>query len=330
MADLKTTYLGLELDNPIIVGSCGITKSAEGVKRCADAGAGAVVLKSLFEEEIRLYFRETNAAVEKDAAMHPEAYEYLRADLASLYGAQNYVALVRDAAAAVDIPVIASVNCTSSDVWVKFARQIEAAGAAALELNIYVLPTDSAAHSGQVEQAYFDALEAVLAEVNIPVAVKLVPFITNLTAFTAVAQKIGAAGLVLFNRFFHPDINLASVSLEGGLSFSSPQDYRLALRWIALLSGGTDCDLCASGGIHDGESALKLLLAGASAVQMTSSLYLNRLDRIAKSLDTISKWMAEHDYSSISDFRGLLSRDGSDDTQLLERAQYIKAFVGVE
>ena len=268
--------------------------------------------------------------MEKDAAMHPEAYEYLRADLASLYGAQNYVALVRDAAAAVDIPVIASVNCTSSDVWVKFARQIEAAGAAALELNIYVLPTDSAAHSGQVEQAYFDALEAVLAEVNIPVAVKLVPFITNLTAFTAVAQKIGAAGLVLFNRFFHPDINLASVSLEGGLSFSSPQDYRLALRWIALLSGGTDCDLCASGGIHDGESALKLLLAGASAVQMTSSLYLNRLDRIAKSLDTISKWMAEHDYSSISDFRGLLSRDGSDDTQLLERAQYIKAFVGVE
>ena len=330
MPDLKTTYLGLELDNPIIVGSCGITKSAEGVKRCADAGAGGVVLKSLFEEEIRLHFRETNAAVEKDAAMHPEAYEYLRADLASLYGAQNYVALVRDASKAVDIPVIASINCTSADVWVKFASQIEAAGAAALELNIYVLPTDATAHSGQVEQTYFDALEAVLNEVKIPVAVKLVPYITNLTAFTAVADKIGASGLVLFNRFFHPDINLSTVSIEGGLSFSSPQDYRLPLRWIALLAKNTGCDLCASGGIHDGEAALKLLLAGASAVQMTSSLYLNRLDRIEKTLTTISNWMSEHGHSSVADFRGLLSRGESDDTQLLERSQYIKAFVGVE
>ena len=330
MPDLKTTYLGLELDNPIIVGSCGFTKLAERVRRCADAGAGGVVLKSLFEEEIRLHFGEIDDAVEKGAGLHPEAYEYLRADLATHYGAEEYLKLVENASAAVSIPVIASINCTSADAWVKFARQIEAAGAAALELNIYVLPTDPAAHSGQVEQIYFDALEAVLAQVKIPVAVKLVPYLTNLSACTAVMEKIGASGLVLFNRFFHPDINLEEVEIEGGLSFSSPQNYRVPLRWIALLSKATGIDLCAAGGIHDGTAGLKMLLAGASAVQMTSALYLHGLDRIGESLDTISAWMTEHGYESLSEFRGLLSRDSTDDTQLLERAQYIKAFVGVE
>ncbi len=271
MANLKTKYLGLELANPLILGSSGLSKSVDGVKRAAEAGAGAVVLKSLFEEEIRLDIRGTTDAFA--GYPHPEAAGYLDADLAAHYGAETYLRLVEDASKAVDVPVIASVNCVTGTTWTTFAAQLEASGAAAIELNVYALPMDAGQTSEQVESVYLEAVGAVRKQVKIPVALKMVPYLTNLPRLALAAQQSGADGLILFNRFFHPDIDIHVEDLKGGLVLSRPDEYRMALRWLGMLYGRTRSDLCATTGIHDGETVVKMLLAGACAVQVVSAVY---------------------------------------------------------
>jgi dihydroorotate dehydrogenase (fumarate) len=328
MADLKTTFVGLALDNPFIMGSCGLTKSVEGVQRAAEAGAGAVVLKSLFEEEIRLDYAGTTDAFADYP--HPEAAAYLDADIAAHYGPEKYLRLVEEASAAVDVPVIASVNCVSGTTWTTFAEQLESAGAAAIELNIYVVPLDAAQTSQQVEEVYIDAVRSVRARVKIPVIVKTVPYVTNLVRFALGLQDAGANGLVLFNRFFHPDIDLQSEELKGGLVLSRPDEYRAALRWIGVLYGRGRGDLCASTGIHDGETAARLLLSGADAVQVVSAVYAHGRTVFGQMKAELSAWMDDKGYENISDFHGKLSRFRLGDHQAYERAQYIKAFVGAE
>jgi dihydroorotate dehydrogenase (fumarate) len=330
MASLETTYMGLSLKNPIIVGSCGITKNLEGVLSCQEAGAGAVVLKSLFEEEIRAVFSGTEQSLEQMAGGHSEAYGYLEADLAAHYGADRYLTVVEQIADGVEIPVIASINCTRPGSWSSYARKLELAGAAALELNIFVLPTDPSATSESLESSYVIAAKAVVDEVRIPVAVKLVPYLTSPLRLALALQDAGVAGLVLFNRFFHPDIDLDKREFAGGLSLSSPDEFRLPLRWIAQLSGRVEASLCGSTGVHDGATALKMLFAGASAVQMTSALYIHKLGRITEALGFLEQWLDANSPGGIPEVVGQMGRGNQDGSSLLERAQYIKAFVGVE
>ncbi len=328
MADLKTNFVGLLLDNPFIMGSCGLTGSVDGVKRAAEAGAGAIVLKSLFEEEIRLDCAGTQDAFADYP--HPEAAGYFDADIATHYGPEKFLRLVEDASKGVDVPVIASVNCVTGSAWTNFAEQVESAGAAAIELNIYVLPLDAGQTAQQVEDVYLDALRSVRQRVKVPVVVKVVPYITNLVRFALALQDAGANGLVLFNRFFHPDIDLQSEELRGGLTLSRPNDYREALRWIGVLHGRGRGDLCASTGVHDGETAARMLLAGTDAVQVVSAVYAHGRTVFGQMKAELSAWMDDKGYEQISDFRGKLSRFRLGDHQAFERAQYIKAFVGAE
>lgn len=328
MASLKTSYLGLELENPLIVGSCGLTKTPERVRRCAEAGAGAVVLKSLFEEQIRLEYAETEAAIAQD--VHPEALGYLQADIAAQHGPKPYLELIREAAGSVSIPVIASVNCTGSTVWVDFSRQIAAAGAAALELNLYVLPGGPDVVSEDIERMYLDTVAAVKGHVTIPVAVKLAPYLTNAGRVSSQLSAKGADGIVLFNRLFHPDVDIHTQEIRGGISLSHPGDHRRALRWIALLAGRVEADLCASGGVHDATAAIKLLLVGARAMQVVSALYRGGLGVLGTMRAAMVTWMEEKGYEDLEAFRGQLSQAEVRDAEKLERSQYIKALVGVD
>ncbi|MFH1531763.1 MAG: dihydroorotate dehydrogenase-like protein [Pseudomonadota bacterium] len=328
MAELKTRYLGLELDSPLIVGSSGLTKTLAGIQRCADAGAGAVVVKSLFEEQIRTEYEETTASIASYA--HPEALGYLQADVAMEYGPKAYLELLEAAATEVSIPVIASVNCTSPEGWTGFARKIEAAGARALELNVFVLGTDPSRTSEDIEWVYLDAVRKVRAEISIPVAMKLVPYLTNISRMATRAEDAGANGLVLFNRFFHPDIDVDTLEVTGGLSLSGPGEVLLPLRWLALLYGRIGCDLCASTGIHDAVGAAKAILAGATTVQVTSALYRHGVDHLRTIRDGLESWMEQKGFASVDAFRGRLSRFHTEKPELYERAQYIKAFVDAE
>jgi len=328
MADLKTRYLGLDLDSPLVVGSSGLTKTLTGIQRCADAGAGAVVVKSLFEEQIRMEYEETTAAME--AYAHPEAMGYLQADTAMEYGPRVYLELLEAAASKVSIPVIASVNCTSPEGWTGFARKIEAAGAKALELNVFVLGTDPSKTSDDIEWVYLDAVRKVRAEVTIPVAVKLVPYLTNISRMATKVEEAGADGLVLFNRFFHPDVDLDALEVTGGLSLSGPEEHLLPLRWLALLYGRVGCDLSASTGVHDAAGAAKVLLAGATTVQVTSALYRHGVDHLRTIREGLESWMGQKGFATVDAFRGRLSRFHTEKPELYERAQYIKAFVDAE
>ena len=328
MANLKTSYLGLELDNPIIVGSCSLTKTVDQVKEAAEAGAGAVVLKSLFEEQIRLEYAATTEALAND--LHPEALQYLEADIAAQHGPRWYLELIREASKAVSIPVIASVNCTGAATWTEFAQQIAAAGAAALELNLYALPTDPTLPSADIERTYLDTVAEVTQNVKLPVGVKLAPYLTNVGRMASQLTERGANGLVLFNRFFQPDIDVDAESLRGGVILSHKGDHRRTLRWIALLSGRVKADLCASGGVHDGKTVVKQILAGADAVQTVSSLYKNGIGYLTSLRDDLDAWMEEKGYADLDAFRGSCSHAETPDADRLERAQYIQAFVGVE
>lgn len=329
MANLTVKYLGLTLKNPIIIGSCALGKSVDGVKRAEEAGASAIVLKSLFEEEIRHEFEETQKALD-DLHGHPEAYEYARADLASHLGPERYLRLVEQTSAAVKIPVIASINCVSPETWVPYARQVEAGGAKAIELNVYAQPYDPRIASEQIELRYVEALKAVKKEVKVPVAVKLVPQLTNPLKLAFDLSNAGADGLVLFNRLFHPDIDVNTMEFSGGLTLSEPSEYLNSLRWVGMLFGRVSADLCAATGIHDGDTLTKMLLAGANTVQVTSVLYRQKMEVVQQMLARLDSWMTSKGFKDIADFRGKVSRFHASNPEMLARAQYIKAFVHAE
>ncbi len=325
---LATRYLGLKLPSPIVVGSCGLTDSAEGVRACAEAGAGAVVLKSMFEEQIEAEVGQMMAASE-DPNWHPEAAEYI-----SAYGTENavgeYLKLIEKAKAAVSVPVIPSVNCVTPRGWGKFARQVEAAGADALELNIFVPTSDPDSTSADNEATYLRVLAEVNKQVSIPVALKMGYFFSSIAQMMRKLDAGGADGLVLFNRFYAPDIDIDRFQVVAGPALSVPEEMALTLRAVAQLSGKLKCDLAATTGIHDGAAVVKQLLVGATVVQVASSLYRNRIPHITTMLDEVRAWMVAKNYTKLDDFRGKMNKDAWPDGSAYDRVQFMKRTVNAD
>ncbi len=327
MADLNTQVLGLPLRNPVIVSSSGLTGSARGIRQCVEAGAAAVVIKSLFEEQIDL---EVNGHEDKsELSSHPEAAEYIQ-QMGKHLGPSNYLSLIETAKRENGVPIIASVNCITSEWWANYAKQIEKAGADALELNIAIMPHEPGERSTDIEARYVEIVRQVRAEVKIPLAVKIGPYITALPSLVEKLCRAGAQALVLFNRFYQLDIDIDNLTAAPGYQFSTPNEIYLPLRWITLLTGRTDCELIGSTGVHSGREAVKLLLAGAQAVQVCTTLYANGLDRIASICNEIAGWMDVHGFQRLEDFRGLVGKAAQKDRTAFERLQYIKALTGVD
>jgi len=327
MADLSTEYMGLSLRNPLIVASSSLTKSVDGVTKCADAGAGAVVLKSLFEEQIAAQAEDTKEHLWLYG--HTEAFEYV-SKMAMPLGPRDYLKLIEEAKNAVSIPIIASLNCITPRWWTDYAKQVEAVGADGLELNISVMPSDPARTGMEIEKIYVDIVNSLEGVIGIPIAVKIGPYFTSVGRMAAEFSAGGVAALVLFNRFYQIDIDIDKMEITPGIRFSSPDEISLPLRWIALLAGNVDCDLAASTGVHDGAGFVKQLLAGAAAVQVCSALYEHGVEHIGKILEDTATWMQRHGFEKVGDFRGKLSRQVTERPELYERLQYIKLFTGIE
>ena len=321
MADLTTRYMGLALKNPIIIGSCGLTNSTGGIKKLEENGAAAVVLKSIFEEQISMEC----SSMETDRLPHTEESDYIKY-YTRKHNLDEYLKLIKDTKKEVSIPVIASINCVSSSEWTSFAKRIEDSGADALELNMFIMPGDPRQKGEDIEQIYFRVIEAVRKQVSLPLALKISSYFSGLAnmIFNLSVRKIDA--IVLFNRFYRPDINLDTMEIVSDHVFSSPEENFLPLRWIGMTSGEVKCDLAASTGIHDGYQVIKNLLAGAKAVQVASVIYQKDARYINVMLDQINRWMDEHKYSSLQKIIGKLSQDKIKNPVLYERAQFMKYF----
>ncbi|MCU4164920.1 dihydroorotate dehydrogenase-like protein [Carboxylicivirga caseinilyticus] len=324
MANLETKYLGLTLKNPIIVSSSGLTNSVEKIARVVEAGAGAVVLKSLFEEQIN--YEINNAIYKGEGFDYPEAVDYIKG-----YTHDNavgeYIKLIKDAKAKFDVPVIASINCFSADEWVDFAQQIEAAGADALELNVFMVNTDKNSDPSEYENLYYEVINNVSQVVKIPVSIKLGSYFSNLVSVVNKISVSGAKGVVMFNRFYEPDIDIDKMTITSSDVFSTSADIRRTLRWVAIVSGKIEnIDISASTGIHDGEGVIKQILAGAKTVQVCSAVYKNGSSVIADMRSKLESWMDEKGFATIDDFRGKMNYSKIVDPQLYERAQFMKYF----
>jgi dihydroorotate dehydrogenase (fumarate) len=344
MIDLSCKYLGLQLRNPLIVGSSGLTSSIENLKTISRLGAGAVVLKSVFEEQIKF---EADKLIESDGSeikswkdafegivssqeyYYEEAYNYLTG-YAREHTLKQYLALVSEAKKAVDIPVIASINCSSQYDWQYFGKRIQDAGADALELNIYLLPSDFERRGNENEQVYFDIIKEVKKFVTIPVAIKTGYYFSGLARTLLELSETGIAGLTLFNRPYNPDIDIEHLRVDASNMFSTETEYTNTLRWVAILSGRIKCDIAASTGIHNHQTVIKQLLAGADAVQMASVFYKHHFEVLPGIISGLEKWMAQHNFTRISDFRGLLSRKNIKNPASYERVQFLKLFSGIE
>ncbi len=319
---VSTTYMGLRLRNPVIASSSGLTSTLDGVRRCAEAGAGAVVLRSIFEEQIDAQAASASGAG-ASYGYQLEAQEYLER-----YGREGavepYLELIREAKRAVSVPVIASVHCVSSGGWTDFATRAEEAGADALELNVFVLPVDPGQGASENEQIYFDVASAVTRKVGIPVALKIGPYLSGLAQTVIQLSRSGIQGLVLFNRPFPIDFDLETMELAPGVIYSSPAEMHQSLRWISILSGKVFCDLAAATGVHDGAAVVKQLLAGASAVQVCSALYENDVDYLSTMVREVGEWMERKGYDRLAQFRGALAQKHDAHPAAYERVQFMK------
>jgi dihydroorotate dehydrogenase (fumarate) len=327
MKDLSTSYLGLRLKNPIIVGASGLTGTIEKITELADNNAGAIVLKSLFEEQILGELNQNIANYNTDS---PEAFDYVRQ-----YTKDNvvsgYLDLLGEAKKKTGIPVIASINCVSGSEWISFAKAVESAGADALEINISLLPSDPHKRSDDYEKVYFEVLEKVGNLISIPIALKMSRYSSSLANLVARLGWTGkVAGFVLFNRYYRPDFDIENLKVRSAPVFSTPQEMATSLRWIALLSGRIEQDFAASTGVHDSAGVIKQLLAGAAAVQVVSSIYTNGAPYINELLHGLEQWMEKKSFDSIEDFRGKLSYRDDADTSALQRIQFMKYFAGIE
>ena len=328
MANLTTTYMGFKLRNPIIVGSSGLTNSVENVVEAENNGAGAVVLKSLFEEQI---LQQTSKTISSDVLVnfYPEAYDYI-SNYSKDSAVDNYLALIRDSKKAVKIPVIASINCAGSNEWIDFATKIQEAGADGLELNIFILPSDPRQSGEENEKTYMDIIQRVKKVVSIPIAVKLSYYFSGLSKTALNISWTGISAMVLFNRFFSPDIDINTFEVKPSHVFSTPEEISVSLRWVAMLSSRMNCDVAASTGVHNGEAVIKQLLAGAKAVQISSVLYKNGFGEIKNMLSVLEKWMDKHNFGSIAEFNGRMSIKETDNPAAYERVQFMKYFSGIE
>lgn len=325
MANLSTSYLGLDIKTPIIAASSSLTSTLSNIKKCEDAGAGAVVLKSLFEEQITQDKNRMIGDMNFDA--YTDAYDFFNSASTDHY-LDEYLGLVEDAKTSLSIPVIASVNCISPGQWTDYAERFENVGADALELNMFILPSNIATTGETIEDTYLKILGVVKKNINIPVSIKIGYHFSGLGNFISRAVKTGANGVVLFNRFYKIDIDIDKLKLKSSPILSEPSEIHLALQWIALMAGEVPADFSAATGIHDAEGVIKHLLAGASSVQLCSTLLKNGVNRITDIITGIEEWMDRKGYSKISDFNGLLSQENSSHPEAYERSQYIKSVVG--
>lgn len=329
MANLSTRYMGLDLRNPIIIGSSGLTNSVENVVELEKNGAGAIVLKSLFEEQIRYEVNKTMKQSESTESYYPEAQDYIT-NYSRTHHIDNYLKLISDCKKAVSIPIIASINCVSAEEWPVFAKRIEEAGADALELNVFILPADPNFSGDQNEQIYFDIIDQVKKQISLPFSLKISYHFSGLAKTALKLSWAGAKGMVLFNRFYSPDINVDNLKIIPSNVFSTPEEISISLRWVAMLSDRLYCDIAASTGVHDGKGVVKQLLAGAKAVQIASTLYKNGFGRIGEMLKYLENWMDKHGYKSTDEFIGKLSLKKAENPAAWERVQFMKHFAGIE
>lgn len=327
MANLETSYLGLKLKNPLVAASSGITNSVDKIKKLEQAGIGAVVLKSVFEEQIN---NEVTHMLMQDShnTGYPEAEDYIR-NYTHNNTVSRHISLIEEARKAVEIPVIASVNCFSSNEWTSFAKNFQEAGANALELNIFYVPVNRIDDSATIEQIYLEVLDKVKKVVSIPVSVKIGLYHSNIVGMVDKLKASGAKGVVMFNRFYEPDIDLNNLELTSSDVFSSPVEFRHTLRWVGLVSSQVkNIDIAASTGIHDGKAVIKQLLAGAQITQLCSTLYLNGNSIIPSVIAELVAFMRKWNFQNIDEFRGRLSYNKISDPMLYERAQFMKYFSG--
>jgi dihydroorotate dehydrogenase (fumarate) len=324
MVDLTTKYMGLTLRNPIIIGSSGLTASVAKILKLEENGAGAVVLKSIFEEEITHEY-EKIVAEEAPKRYKDEYLDYLDYRIKN-ENIDNYTRLITEAKKALKIPVIASVNCSSKHEWINFALPIQDAGADALEVNMFFLPSNFDRTAEETENAYFEIVGKLKQKLKIPIALKISYYFTNLGSTIQKLSASGVDGLVLFNRYYSPDIDIENMTISSTNVFSHPDDLSLSLRWIAIMANRVECDLAASTGIHDGAAVIKQLLAGANAVQVVSTIYNKGPEKIQNMLKDIKKWMVAHNFQNPDEFRGKLSQAKSQNPALYERVQFMKYF----
>jgi dihydroorotate dehydrogenase (fumarate) len=344
MADLHTSYMGLSLKNPLIASSCGLTNNISHIKTLADNGIGAIVIKSMFEEQIHIetekYIKDENGSVKsfnntpgtilsKRVYDYDEAYSYIY-DYAKNNTLEKYLNLISEAKKTVDVPIIASINCVSNYDWQSFAKKIQDAGADALELNIYILPSDFRRSDEENEKVYFEIIKEVKKYVTIPIAVKIGYYFTALAQSVQKLSESGINGLVLFNRPYNADIDIENLSITPGNIYSSDFEYNHTLRWISILSGKVGCNLSASTGVHSYETVIKMLLAGATTVQMASVFYKHSFNVIPDFLIRINDWMKRHNFNNIDEFRGKLSKTNLENPAAIERVQFMKLYSGIE
>jgi dihydroorotate dehydrogenase (fumarate) len=323
--DLRTRYLGLELEHPIVASASPITGSIDSLKRLQDAGVAAVVLPSLFEEQIEHEEMATHNLMLQGAELSPEAHGFFPEMENYRTGPDQYLALIADAKKSLSVPVIASLNGYTPGGWTGIARLFEDAGADAIELNVYFLATSVDDTSAAVEQRYVELVASVTQQVRIPVAVKVAPYFSAMASMAHRLTTAGAAGLVLFNRFLQPDIDLEELEVSPHLVLSTSDELRLALRWIAILRGRVDASLAATGGAHTPDDVLKLLLAGADCVMLASCLLAKGPSHVGTLVRGVQSWMTERDYSSVAQMKGSLSQQSCPDPGAFERANYMKA-----
>ncbi|HAH25126.1 MAG TPA: diguanylate cyclase [Prolixibacteraceae bacterium] len=324
MTNLETQYMGLKLRNPIIVANSGLTNSIERIRDLEIAGAGAIVLKSIFEEQIN---NEVNHLINHEPQnLYPDDEDYIW-NYTRNNSITRHLNLLSEAKKETDIPIIASLNCITASEWTVFAKDFENAGADALEINLFLVPTDRLKSSEEIEQIYLQIVSEIKKHVKIPVSVKIGFYFTNLVSMADRLKANGASALVLFNRFYEPDIDIEKMELISSEVFSSPSDIRRSLRWIGLVSSQlTKIEIAASTGIHDGEAVIKLLLAGAQVTQICSSIYINGSQIIAGMLSDLTTFMKKNNFQTIEEFRGRLSYKTITDPVMYERSQFMRYF----
>jgi dihydroorotate dehydrogenase (fumarate) len=330
MIDLKTTYLGLQLPTPLVASASPLSRDVDGIRRLEDAGASAVVLYSLFEEQLRQEEMDLDYHLNAGTESFAESITYFPQASEFHTGPEGYLKHIRKAKASVQIPIIASLNGASLGGWTKFAAEIENAGADAIECNIYSIPTDASLTAADIEKNYLEIVQAVRETVRIPVAVKLSPFFSNLANMAQQLDRAGADALVLFNRFYQPDINLEELEIQPNVLLSTPQSLRLPLTWIGILFGKLRANLAATGGVHSAEDVVKLLMVGADVTMLCSSLMRHGVNHLRHVERELREWMEEHEYESVKQMQGSMSQQRCPDPGAFERAQYMRAVKGMQ
>lgn len=326
MTDLTTSYLGLNLKNPIIAGASRLTGGADSIKELAEAGVGAVVLKSLYEEQIEAELQQNIDSYQTD---YPDAYDYVR-QYTRDSAVTEYLEMISEVKKSTDIPVIASLHCVTASEWTVFAKRLANTGADALEINISLLPSDPRKSCSDYEQIYFDVLNQVTDGLSIPVALKMSSYSSSLASLVSRLHWTGkVGGFVMFNRYFRPDIDIDKMEMTSAGVFSNPTEISTPLRWIALLSGMVESDFASSTGVHDSAGVIKMLLAGAQAVQVVSAFFQNGPSVAGEMLSGLTSWMEKHSFNSLNDFRGRLSYQFGDDQSAFERVQFMKHYAGI-